>query len=53
MINDTIITITILDGNDHDPVFDQDVYEASILEDVLNDTEVLTILMVMWAQTVN
>ena len=43
LINDTIITITILDGNDHDPVFDQDVYEASILEDVLNDTEVLTI----------
>ena len=43
LINDTIITITILDGNDHSPVFDQGLYEASILEDVLNDTEVLTI----------
>ena len=43
LINDTIITITILDGNDHSPVFDQDIYEASIPEDALNGTEVLTI----------
>ena len=41
LMNDTIITITILDGNDQDPVFDQDVYEANIPEDIQNNTRVL------------
>ena len=41
LMNDTMITITILDGNDQDPVFDQDVYEADIPEDIRNNTLVL------------
>ena len=41
LMNDTMITITILDGNDQDPVFDQDVYEMDIPEDIRNNTMVL------------
>ena len=41
LMNDTMITITILDGNDQYPVFDQDVYEADIPEDIRNNTVIL------------
>ena len=43
LMNDTVITIAILDGNDHDPVFDQDVYEVDILEDIMNNSVVLIV----------
>ena len=41
--NDTIITIAIIDSNDHDPVFVNDTFVGSIPEDVMTDTAILTL----------
>jgi len=41
--NDTIITIAILDSNDHNPVFVNDTFIGSIPEDVATNVTILTL----------